>query len=175
MTIHTALDSVDMLKPNKTPPEMKIAWLSELDGLIWHEIVTQHEPWPRRGRPPGQTEIIASVYPAYRDQVWPEGTTEAEMAETWYATHPYLARDEETGLDVYRGYDVDTDPETVLIAPFPYDEIYGYYLMTQVDLQNQEIAKYNNDKALFNHAYDMLSDYWTRNYMPRQNNRELRL
>lgn len=174
MTIQKALDRVDLLKPNKQPKAMKIAWLSELDGLIWKEIVSQHR-LGNGGRPVNKTEIVASVYPAYRDQVWEPGTTEAEMAEAWYAEHPYISRDEDTGEMVYTGYDEDTDPGTELIAPFPYDEIYGYYLMAQVDLQNQEITKYNNDKALFNHAYDMLSDYWTRTHMPKQRVRELRL
>ena len=175
MTIQQALDRVDMLKPNKCPKNLKIAWLSELDGLIWNEIVSQHRLTPGRTTPASTSEIIASVYPAYRDQVWPQGTTEAEMAEAWYADHPYLRPDEDTGVVSYTGYTQDTDPGTVLIAPFPYDEIYGYYLMAQVDLQNQEIAKYNNDKALFNHAYEMLSDYWTRTHMPIQKTRELRL
>ena len=34
MTIATAIDRVDTLKPNHQSREMKIAWLSELDGLI---------------------------------------------------------------------------------------------------------------------------------------------
>ena len=63
-------------------------------------------------------------------------------------------------------YTMDTDRDTVLLAPFPYDEIYTYYLSAKVDLQNMEIGMYNNDKTLFNNAYDTLSDHWTRTHMP---------
>lgn len=116
MTIATAIDRVDTLKPNHQSREMKIAWLSELDGLINREIILKH-------------------------------------------VHPPEAED-------FEGYTPDTDDETVLLAPHPYDEVYTYYLMAQVSLQNQEIAKYNNEKGLFANSYEMLNDYWTREHMP---------
>lgn len=78
-------------------------------------------------------------------------------------------------LDTFGGYDGNTDPNTKLLAPFPYDELYTYYLFAQCDLTNLEIQKYNNDKTLFNNAYDTLSDYWTRTYMPISRIRELML
>lgn len=60
----------------------------------------------------------------------------------------------------------DTDPDTVLIAPFPYDEVYTLWLQCQIDLGNMEITKYNNDRTLFNNALMTLRDYWNRKYMP---------
>ena len=39
-------------------------------------------------------------------------------------------------------------------------------LMSKIDLLNQEIDKYNNDRALFENAYDTMSDWWTRTRMP---------
>lgn len=78
-------------------------------------------------------------------------------------------------LDHFDGYTMDTDFDTKLLAPFPYDEIYVHFLALNCDLVNQEVGKYNNDKTLFNNAYDTLSDFWTRNYMPIQKTRELRL
>lgn len=75
----------------------------------------------------------------------------------------------------FDGYDEDTNPGQVLLAPYPYDEIYTWWLMSKVDLQNQEIDKYNNDRTLFNNAYDTLSDWWTRNHMPITTVREIRI
>lgn len=72
-------------------------------------------------------------------------------------------------------YTEETAPDTRLIAPFPYDEIYMYWLCCKVDLQNLEMDKHNNDRILFNNAYDTLSDYWTRTHMPKQRNRELHI
>lgn len=43
MTIQTALDRIDLLKPNTFPVEQKVAWLSELDGMVWREILLVHE------------------------------------------------------------------------------------------------------------------------------------
>lgn len=116
MTIQAALDRIDEMKPNKQSVELKIGWLSELDGLIHREIILKHE--------------------------------HTEQQET------------------FDGYDMTTDPATELIAPYPYDDIYPEYLAVKIDLQNNELGKYNTDKTMFNNAYDMLSDWWTRNHMP---------
>lgn len=65
-------------------------------------------------------------------------------------------------------YDSDTDPGEALLVPDPYSELYVYWLMSKIDLQNLEMDKYNNDRALFENAYDTMSDWWTRNHMPLQ-------
>ena len=44
MTIQEALDRVDLLRPNYQDINMKIRWLSELDGLIYREIISNHAP-----------------------------------------------------------------------------------------------------------------------------------
>lgn len=43
MTIQAAIDTIDTLKPNMFPIHQKVAWLSDLDGMIWREIVLTHE------------------------------------------------------------------------------------------------------------------------------------
>ena len=63
-------------------------------------------------------------------------------------------------------YDDDTDGGTELLIPSPYDMLYVYWLMSKIDLLNQEIDKYNNDRAMFENAYDTMSDWWTRTHMP---------
>lgn len=48
MTIQEAIDRVDRDKANVFTTDDKVAWLSELDGLIWTEIMLTHEgvaPW----------------------------------------------------------------------------------------------------------------------------------
>lgn len=46
MTIQTAIDMIDTLKPNMVPHHQKVAWLSDLDGLIWREVILTHEGAP---------------------------------------------------------------------------------------------------------------------------------
>lgn len=38
MTVKEAIDKIDQLKPNAFSEEEKVAWLSELDGLVQREI-----------------------------------------------------------------------------------------------------------------------------------------
>ena len=75
----------------------------------------------------------------------------------------------------FTGYTEETDPGTVLLAPWPYDEMYTYWLMAEVDRQTMETDKYNNDMVTFNQKYEMFHDYWRRNHMPLTNVRELRI
>lgn len=43
MTIQTAIDLVDSLKPNMFTNQQKVAWLSDLDGMVWREVIKTHE------------------------------------------------------------------------------------------------------------------------------------
>lgn len=72
-------------------------------------------------------------------------------------------------------YTEETDPGAVLIVPDPYSMVYVYWVMTKIDMQNQEDARYNIDRAHFENQYDAMSDWWTRNKMPIQKTREFRL
>lgn len=73
-------------------------------------------------------------------------------------------------------YNEDTDPSTVLLVPPPYDEeLYTSWLISKIDLQNMEMDKYNNDRILFENAYDTMSDWWTRTHMPACPVRHVRL
>lgn len=81
-------------------------------------------------------------------------------------------REEDSIMPVYTE---QTEPGTLLIVPDPYSMVYIYWLMTKIDIQNQEDARYNIDRAHFENAYDAMSDWWTRNYMPVQKTREFRL
>lgn len=46
MTIQAAIDKLDTLKPNVITHQQKVAWLSDLDGLIWREVFLTHEDIP---------------------------------------------------------------------------------------------------------------------------------
>lgn len=67
----------------------------------------------------------------------------------------------------FSGYTEERD-DVELLAPFPYDALYRWYLESQIDLGNMEIAKYNNSKALFNSAYLTYTDHYNRTHMPKR-------
>ena len=66
----------------------------------------------------------------------------------------------------FTGYAADTDRDTVLLAEPPHDVMYRQYLMAQIDLANQEYARYNNTSGLFNTMYRDFCAWYTRNHMP---------
>lgn len=68
----------------------------------------------------------------------------------------------------FAGYRPEKDEDTELLVPAPYDGLYRWYLESQIDLGNMEIAKYNNAKALFNQAYITYTDHYNRTHMPKQ-------
>ena len=43
MTIQQVISKVDELRPNQYTNEMKVKWLTQIDGLVWEVIVKTHE------------------------------------------------------------------------------------------------------------------------------------
>lgn len=72
-------------------------------------------------------------------------------------------------------YDTDTDEGTELLIPSPYDMLYVYWIMSKIDLLNQELDKYNNDRALFENGYQQAADWINRTRMPISRVREIRI
>lgn len=95
---------------------------------------------------------------------------EGKIHEEIIMTHAHTA-EEETRPE----YDEDTDTSTEMLVPAPYDMVYVYWLMAQIDHLNQEMDKYNNDRSLFEDAYGNYADYVNRKKMPIQRNREIRI
>lgn len=157
MRIQEALDRIDEMRPNMVKKEIKIAALSELDGLVYREIIQNHEK--PGARPMTPMEQVIWLSPEQRTF---DGTTES-----------YQQAEEQE--EDFKGYTIETDPGTELLVPFPYDEMYIWWLASKVDWQNMEMDKYNNDRTLFNNAYDTMSDWYTRTHMPKQRTREFRI
>lgn len=72
------------------------------------------------------------------------------------------------GLIDFEGYttaDIE-DPDKHLIVPQPHDELYLWWIMSQIDLHNLEYAKYNNSAQQFNNYYVEFERFWNYNYHP---------
>ena len=65
------------------------------------------------------------------------------------------------------GYTDDTDQETELLVPAPYDEMYIRWLEAQIDYANEEYERYNNSILMYQTAYDGFSSWYNRNHMPK--------
>ena len=70
------------------------------------------------------------------------------------------------GLETKEGYDENTPQDTVLLIPEPYSVVYLHWLASQIDMVNQEYAKYQNDYILFNNSYKEFAAWHTRTFRP---------
>ena len=95
MKIREAIETVDRLLPNQYETPDKVRWLSELDGIVYRDIICTHE--------------------------------------------------HEKEPEPFTGYGEDVDLETELLIPWPYDEIYRWYLGMKICDANGETTKYANE------------------------------
>lgn len=68
---------------------------------------------------------------------------------------------------VFDGYTEETNLTTTLLVPAPYDEIYIFWLESQIDYWNGETGKYNNSISMYNTAYAEFEKYYNRTHMPK--------
>lgn len=85
-----------------------------------------------------------------------DGTVKAEIIDTH----------EGAGASDFKGYTEKTDLNTQLLVPAPYDDIYLFWLESQIDYWNGEIKKYNNSIAMYNNAYSEFAKYYNRTHLP---------
>ena len=67
----------------------------------------------------------------------------------------------------FTGYGPDTDLDTELLLPEPFDEAYLRWMEAQIDYTNGEYAKYNNSIQMFNTIFDGYKNYYNRTHMPK--------
>lgn len=114
MTVQQAIERANEMRcGNSASDEMKIRWLSELDGMIYNDVIKRHK--------------------GNESRTMPEYTSDNTNAE--------------------------------LIVEAPYDMLYVYYLMMQIDLAASEINKYNASAQLYNSALVNYKNYYRRNHL----------
>ena len=76
--------------------------------------------------------------------------------------------DQYVGADqvIFNGYTIDTDVNTELLIPAPYDEAYLFWMEAKIDYANGEYGKYNNAMAMFNNVFDAFAKYYAGNNTP---------
>ena len=66
----------------------------------------------------------------------------------------------------FTDYTENTDIDTVLLVPTPYEDLYLAWLEAKIDYTNGEYTKYNNSITLFNERYAAFERYYNRTHMP---------
>lgn len=64
-------------------------------------------------------------------------------------------------------YSYPEDGDRELLVGFPYDNLYDYYLMAMISLQDKEYADYNNSLQVFDNLYKEHAKWWQRENVPR--------
>ena len=67
----------------------------------------------------------------------------------------------------FTGYDEATSPETPLLVPAPFDEIYLRWMEAQIDYANGEYTRYNNAITLYNTVFEAYRNHYHRLHMPK--------
>ena len=72
--------------------------------------------------------------------------------------------------------ETEEEPEDPpMLVPEAYEELYVYWLYTKIDIVNQEMDKYNNDRLMFDVSYRTFGDYWNRTHIPVPVVRQIRI
>ena len=67
----------------------------------------------------------------------------------------------------FQGYTVDTDDDTEMLAPPPYDEMYVHWLEAQINYYNMEYDGFNAANLLFNTNWDEYRNWYNKYHMPK--------
>ena len=65
-------------------------------------------------------------------------------------------------------YKYPDDLEREPMVPFPHDDIYRYWLTTQIDYTDGEYLKYNGNLTMFEFAYNEFTNWFLNTYDPAQ-------
>ncbi len=83
-------------------------------------------------------------------------------------THDYNEGEEDPE---FSGYTPDTEDDTELLAPAPYDEIYVHWLAAQIDYANREFDSFNSSNAMFESVFTAFRNAYNRTHMPKGHRR----
>lgn len=66
----------------------------------------------------------------------------------------------------FNGYNDETDLDTELLVPAPFDEIYIRWLESKIDYTNGEYARYNNTAQAYQAEWDRYRNHYNKEHMP---------
>lgn len=106
---------------------------------------------------------IDSMYPNHFEAA----TKISWLSELDGKVHLEILKSHEGDVADFSGYSLETEPDTELLIPFPYDSVYSRYLEMMITQEYKEIERYNQAAALFNNAYLEFANWYNRSHMPR--------
>ena len=71
-------------------------------------------------------------------------------------------------------YDAESEAVTDLKADRLFEAMYVHWLCAQIDFANGDIARYNNERILFESWYQKLADFINSRYLPKKDAAQIR-
>ena len=84
----------------------------------------------------------------------------------WRVKHQIIDTHQGAEKTAFSGYDENTETDTELLVPAPYDEMYLYYLEAKIEYQNQQEDRYNNAMDLFDEKWAAFAGWYNRTHLP---------
>lgn len=169
-SINEVLERTNRVRPDAVDDETKAAWLIELDGQLFREVILRHRvhPGPCKTGPAGVCPVCGGW--GLDEDGEPNEPVEGEKPTPprWSCVLDFSYCEEcgWTELPKYpKRFPEDGDaPE--LLVPAPYDGLYDLYIWSKVDFTNREMENYNNSAAAYNAALDEWKKAYNRAHMP---------
>ena len=105
-------------------------------------------------------EAIAAVDGLRNNQI-PEDVKRAMLSELDGRIYREVIAPESVD---FTGYNTETNSETVLLVPYPYDGLYVNYLEMEIARISAEMPRYNNAAIVFNEKYAAYKRWYNRTH-----------
>lgn len=168
-SINEVMERVAAVRPDAYGDDAKAAWLLDLDGKLYREIILRHKLTPGE-KAKGQVEAcpVCGGWGMDKDGEPREPVEGEEPVPICYD------RDLDCSICTACGWSempeypeaFPEDGDMPLLVPAPYDRLYDLYLMAQIDFYNREYDNYNNSTIAFNAALDEWRQAYHRRHMP---------
>jgi hypothetical protein len=151
-SINEVIERVNRARPDAIDDETKAAWLLELDGQLFQEVILRHRLTSGRGLhgPVGVCPVCGVAEGLRWDRVMDSNS----CADCGWNDLPEYPKS------------FPEDGDKPLLVGAPYDGLYDLYLMSKVDFYNREADNYNNSALAYNTALDEWKKAYHRGHAP---------
>lgn len=169
-SINEVLERTNRVRPDAIDDETKAAWLIELDGQLFREVILRHRvhPGPCKKGPVEVCPVCGGwgvdEYGKPNDPV--EGEEPTPPRYSCVLDFSFCEECGWTELPKYPKTFPEEGDAPALLVPAPYDSLYDLYLWSKADFVNREPENYNNSAAAYNSALDEWKKAYNRTHMP---------
>lgn len=173
-SINEIIERVADVRPDAYPDEAKAAWLLELEGKLYKEVILRHKLTPGL-EVKGPVEVCPVCGGWGLDEEGkPDEPEEGEEARE--PVKPTYVKEMDYSFCPLCGWTelparvtaFPEDGDVPLLVEAPYDRLYDLYLMAQIDFYNREYDNYNNSVTAFNGLLDEWRQKYNREHLPLQ-------